>query len=579
MLTLSGRLRRTGTAGVVAVGLVVAAGAAGPAAVANSSAVAQSTAFPAAAMATRTTAVAGGTSQFEAAPAGSHSTGRVLPLLRPGHLSSGAAAATTAAAPRVSSSGTATGSSGPARSFEGLNALDNKAASGFDLEPPDEGLGAGNGYVVNFINVAGGIYNSSGTRLVGPFYLNTFFGEPAAANTSDPRVFFDSSSNRWFATMLEYAISPKGLFTESHVDIATSTTADPRDPWRIVQIPTTNLGHAGCPCLADYPILGVDTHNIYVSTNEFNQTGTTFNGAQLYAVSKPQLVAGAKVVNVASYQDLSAGGTVGYHVQPANTYGDPGVEYLMSSLDPNSTFDNRLAVWALNDPASVTTGGLPALTVKVISSEAYSFPPNAQTPPGFCSGSLCAPHGLATTGTVSTDFDAMQEVQYINGVLVGALNTGVTVPGDPAERSGVAWFVVHPESSGGAVGAGTKVMRQGYISQNGAYLLYPHLNMTPSGSMAVVFGIGGPSTYLSAGYATAPVGGTFGQIKVAGAGVAPDNGFTGTAPFGGSGRWGDYSNGQIIPGTNDVWLATQDIPNTGDGNANWGNRIFRLDLP
>ncbi len=41
---------------------------------------------------------------------------------------------------------------------------------------------------------------------------------------------------------------------------------------------------------------------------------------------------------------------------------------------------------------------------------------------------------------------------------------------------------------------------------------------------------------------------------------------------------GDYSNGQIIPGTNKVWLATQYIPNNGDGNANWGNRVIELQL-
>ena len=84
---------------------------------------------------------------------------------------------------------------------------------------------------------------------------------------------------------------------------------------------------------------------------------------------------------------------------------------------------------------------------------------------------------------------------------------------------------------------------------------------------------------LSAGYATARPGRDFGPIQLAAAGTGPDNGFTGTAQYGGAGRWGDYSNGEIIPGTNRVWLATQYIPNSGDGNANWGNAIFQLRLP
>ncbi len=257
----------------------------------------------------------------------------------------------------------------------------------------------------------------------------------------------------------------------------------------------------------------------------------------------------------------------------------------MSSLDPFNTFDNRLVVWALTGTQKVATGGIPLLSARVITSEAYSLPPDAQTPPGFCSGSACNKSaagpptaGLPTTGVVATDFDAMQEVQYINGNLVGALNTAVNIAGESGPRAGVAWFVVRPSIADRTVSTATRVTRQGYLAQQSEYLLYPHINMTQNGAMAMTFGFGGPGTYLSAAYATAPPGGRFGNIKIAGAGVAPDNGFTGTKPFGGVGRWGDYSNGQIIVGTNKVWLATQYIPNNGDGNANWGNRIFELQL-
>jgi hypothetical protein len=319
---------------------------------------------------------------------------------------------------------------------------------------------------------------------------------------------------------------------------------------------------------------------VYLSTNEFTSNEQGFNGTQLYVISKSQLVAGHRAPAMVTFPDLSAGGAPGYHVQPANSYGYAPAEFLLSSLDPNNTFDNRLAVWAVSNEASVTTGrGMPSLTVRVIGSEGYAFPPNAQTPPGFCSGSLCrGGKGAPTTGVVETDFDAMQETQYINGELVGALNTAVTVAGDTASRSGVAWFVIRPSLTGASVDSRTHITRQGYVSTNGEYLLYPHVNMTPNGSMALVFGMGGPGTYLSAAYSVARPGRDFGDIQVAAGGTGPDNGFTGTAHYGGAARWGDYSNGQIIPGTNRVWLATQYIPNTGDGNANWGNSIFQLNL-
>jgi hypothetical protein len=506
--------------------------------------------------------------------AAAHSKPRVMPLLKPraGNAKAGVVPRVQGAAkPKLRPATTGMGQI--LSNFDGINAIQNEQTA-FPLEPPDEGLGAGAGYVVNFVNVTGGIYRGSGRMVGAPFYLNPFFHEADAANTSDPRVFYDSSSHRWFATILVYSLNSAGTrITGSHVDLAVSTSANPTGSWVVYKIPTSNVSHAGCPCLADYPILGVDQYNVYISTNEFTSDESSFNGAQLYAVSKSQVVAGRRGVNIAKFENLTIAGAPAFHVQPANTYGNAAAEWMMNSLDPNGTSDHRLGVWALTNPQAVSAGGTPGLSVRVIQSEGYSFPPKAQTPPGYCTA--C---GAPTTGKVDTDWDAMQEVQYINGQLVGALNTGITVAGDTTDRSGVAWFVVRPSLTGSTVGTGTHVARQGYLAAQGLYLLYPHLNMTQNGAMAVTFGFGGPGTFLSAGYSVAAPGRAFHSIQVAAAGTGPDNGFTGTAQYGGLGRWGDYSNGEIIPGTNRVWLATQYIPNNGGQYTNWGNRIFELNL-
>lgn len=499
-------------------------------------------------------------------PAASNHRPREMPLLlRRGGLSRTSQRPPTAASSPVAGAQLR-------RGFPGLDATQSQAVNGFDLEPPDEGLGAGNGFVANFVNLVGAIYNTHGARLTGPFSLNAFFAEPPSANLSDPRIFYDVGTGRWFATVLEYSFNNDDEFTGSRVDIAVSTSGDPRRAFRIYRLNTNNNSHAGCPCLADYPILGIDAYNIYLSNQEFQRNFATFNGSQIYAISKSQLVAGAPARYVL-FPNVSIGGTLAYHVQPATTYGTPGAEYMMAALDPNATFDNRLGVFALTRPQDVSSGGSPRLTSKVISSETYGQPPNAVTPPGYDSGV-----GEPTTGVVATDFDAMQEVQYIEGHLVGALNTAITIPGDTSERAGVAWFDVKPSVSRDAIGP-TYVRQQGYVAANGLYLLYPHINRTPNGAMAMTFGVGGPSTFLSAAYATMPPGGTrFGAIRIAGGGVAPDNGFTATEPYGGVGRWGDYSAGEIIFGNNRVWLATQYIPNQGDQFANWGNYIFQLQL-
>jgi hypothetical protein len=367
--------------------------------------------------------------------------------------------------------------------------------------------------------------------------------------------------------------------TESHVDLATSASGDPRGSWRVFRIPTSNPTHTGCPCLSDYPMLGFDGDNVYVTTAEYTSDLVGYNGAQVYAVSKRQLLDGASRPNYVWFQNLSAGGLLAGHVQPAQTTSSSPAEYFVSSVDPDGRSGDSLAVWAMTRTKSVTTGyGMPTLAVRLVDSEHYTLPPNAKTPVGFCSGSNCGT-GAPTTGVLATDFEEVQEVQLIGGNLVTALNTGVRPAGDSSTRSGVAWFVIHPVVSGSDVAASTAVTRQGYLARSGQYLMYPHINRTTDGAMALVFGLTAAHLYPSAAYAVAAPGQGFGSIQVAARGAQAYHGFGGTVANGGVARWGDYSNGQVIAGTNTVWLATQYVPGAGDPNENWGNRIFKVQLP
>ncbi|MFI5274450.1 MAG: hypothetical protein ACHQ4H_15565, partial [Ktedonobacterales bacterium] len=207
------------------------------------------------------------------------------------------------------------------QNFDGVQAGQSAAVSGVDVEPPDEGLGAGNGFVFNLVNLAGIIYHTNGTVAAGPFSLSAFFAEPPAFTTvliSDPRVYFDPSSNRWFATELEFNLQT-GL--ESHLDIAVSISGNPTGAYRLYRIDTTDPSGFECPCFSDYPILGIDHANLYISGNEFSISGPAFNGAEIFAISKSQLVAGATTPNFVRFGSLSIAGTLAYHIQPAITYG------------------------------------------------------------------------------------------------------------------------------------------------------------------------------------------------------------------------------------------------------------------
>ncbi len=97
--------------------------------------------------------------------------------------------------PVVSNPGAATG-------FSGLSHLDQRLAgtgaytnTQFSLEPPDQGLCVGNGFVIEPVNDAFAVYNESGTQLTATTALNQFYKRPPAVVRSTPPVFGDFLSD------------------------------------------------------------------------------------------------------------------------------------------------------------------------------------------------------------------------------------------------------------------------------------------------------------------------------------------------------------------------------------------------
>ena len=319
--------------------------------------------------------------------------------------------------PSVASSQTGTTNNGALlQNFNGTSSLDSaKTNFGAEFEPPDQGLCVGNGFVVEPVNSAYNIYSTNGTKIAGPFNVNRLFNDGFKQFTSDPRCYFDKSTNTWFAVILFL----NSKFTVGRIDLSVNPSGDPTTPWTTYRIDATDLGGPGCPCFGDQPLLGIDQDNIYISTNEFpiaNIPG--FNGPQIYAISKSELVSLSQSVHFVHFGNLSIGGAIAASVQPAISFGNPVAEYFMNSLDPNLTFDNRIGVWAMTNRQAVSEGGVPTLSSVVITSEPYGLPPGAEQ--------------KGAKSLLDSGDDRMQQVQYINGNLWGELTTGVTIPNDSA---------------------------------------------------------------------------------------------------------------------------------------------------
>jgi hypothetical protein len=444
--------------------------------------------------------------------------------------------------------------------FNGVSSLDSQVTNfGLTFEPPDQGLCAGNGFVVEMVNSAFRVYNTRGKTLEGPTNVNAPFHENFAAFTSDPRCHFDPATNTWFASVL--FINDPG--TASTEDIAYNTSGDPTTDWSVFRIDTTDAGapaSSGCPCFGDQPRLGIDASNIYITTDEFSILGTQFDGATIYAVSKSDLVNHRSKVHFVTYPNLSIDGNLALSVQPALTFGPAQAEYFLSQLDPNGTGDSRIGVWALTDADSVSQGGKPRLSSVVINSEPYAPPPQADQ--------------KGSTIQIDSGDDRMQQTQFINGEIWGELDTAIVPAGDSVQRAGAAWFRVQPELSGNKL-KGATMTGQGYIAVSGKDVLYPAAQADGQGHAAVVFTLVGPNMFPSAAYATLKDDESgFGRPVVVATGSGPYN----ASPK----RWGDYSWAVLDPNSDSVWMATEYMPpkssQTTNGRRPWGTRVLNVEL-
>ena len=119
------------------------------------------------------------------------------------HLQAAHAPASASASSSINPVPVSTSTPGLLENFNGVSSRDSaKTNFGAEFEPPDQGLCEGNGFVIEPVNSAYTIYRTNGSTVAGPFNVNKLFDEGFKQFTSDPRCFFDKTTNTWFASIL-----------------------------------------------------------------------------------------------------------------------------------------------------------------------------------------------------------------------------------------------------------------------------------------------------------------------------------------------------------------------------------------
>jgi hypothetical protein len=371
------------------------------------------------------------------------------------------------------------------RSFEGVNHFDSRFSdqgNQFSGEPPDQGLCAGNGYVMETVNTSMQIYDEAGTPLLegqtgvpgsGPVgvSLTQAFGYPPTfvrpAGPFGPFLFdvscyYDAQTRRWFHLSDNLEQDPvTGDFTgRNRLDLAVSTSANPLGRWHLYSWASQNDGRQGTPdhmcdggpCFADYPHIGADANGIYITVNEYSFFGSDYNGVQLYAFSKADLEDGGAYPTTLLYENLRVPELrqKAFTLRAAQSRPDSfewragGVEYLISSTagDGSETGNttggsDNVVVWALMDTSSLNSlHPDPVLHHTVVDTIPYVLPPlglqkDGPTPLLDCInlGVDCVgdPAPFVQEGPYPLDSGdtRMMSSFFAKGVLWGTLDTGL----------------------------------------------------------------------------------------------------------------------------------------------------------
>jgi hypothetical protein len=338
-----------------------------------------------------------------ASPQGSSPDERALPYpVRPGKSGPDPAPPTVSCEPMGPGCDTISSSSAGAIGVKGLNAVDMGemltalGASYHNVEPADQGLCAGNGYVIETNNVGEVlVFNTALERQSAVLYLDTIMGLTGKGWSSggDISCLYDhDNGGHWFFTQFvssttEASGGPfSGCFaavaSTCYEGIAVSVGNDPFGPYNVYFLNANyNPQEPGYPYLLnDFAKIATSRDAFLVFYDEFPQRGSapglgggSFNGAQEFAFNKNALEQGLPVSRpdgtpnpgfTVAIENMglfatpdggcaaSAGATCWYQVIPAqppdptqydNSHG--GSAFMLAPLDFVGSGDTRIAVF------------------------------------------------------------------------------------------------------------------------------------------------------------------------------------------------------------------------------------------
>lgn len=408
--------------------------------------------------------------------------------------------------------------------------------------PPDAGLAVGPSSILVAVNEAFAIYDKSGNTLQGPISFGSFFG--TSDSTFDPRALYDNgnASNTGFSgghgRFVLLAVSQNGSAGSSKYMLAVSRDENPQTSGWCTYPLNAVTGSGSSAAWADFPGLGMDGNNLYITSNQFTFSGNSFQFARALTIPKASVYPNATsgqcgTASSTDYQNLlDPNGSASFTVQPANQFAAlPGSTTPMYFVNAIWSSGSQLVV------RSISAMGSPSY----VPVSPYSLPANAPQPG-------------RRAKRIDTGDDRLLGAAFLNNTIYTSNTTGTVssaLSTTPNAYANAQWYAI-------SVGSSYSATSRAITNQSVAYY-YPAV--APGNGFVALEVTGSSSTQPASAYYVGSSG-------------TPTIYATGVSSYSLSSRWGDYAAAAPDPsnGGSTVWVLGE-YAKTSNG---WGTAVTHV---
>jgi len=232
--------------------------------------------------------------------------------------------------------------------------------------PPDPVVAAGPNGLVTEVNGLIALMSKDGVTTATRVLTDFYGGSLSGSYVYDPRIIFDPHSGRFFSVALDGEASP-----QSWIRLAFSKSDTPLDlmvgtlgAWSGFDIDADlDGGMQLSNDYADFPGLGVDQYNLYLTAYMFQTGGIYPDYVKVWAIPKAALLAGGPVAvhefggPPGPRLKNPATGAVDFYIAPTINL-DPTAEHMVATPIASAPGGfGHATLWTVNDP-----GGTPTLS-------------------------------------------------------------------------------------------------------------------------------------------------------------------------------------------------------------------------